>query len=155
MTADNKNWPLLQRLPSQNDNKGGAGGPAVSDVHQRIEQPQPQHLNRSSSGNRLLLSRLNTGSITPPRHLRDTGRWHGCQLIGWSGLFWRAVNKSAYESASKHTFSCVLDFGLNSNDPNALHKEDKQKNYFKTFLLLNVSNSAVCVRRSFWKSQSE
>lgn len=68
MTADNKNWPLLQRLPSQKDNKGGAGSPAVSDVHEGIERPQPQHLNRSSSGNRLLLSRLNTGSITPPRH---------------------------------------------------------------------------------------
>lgn len=155
MTADNKNWPLLQRLPSQNDNKGGAGGPAVSDVHQRIEQPQPQHLNRSSSGNRLLLSRLNTGSVTPPRHLRDTGRWHGCQLIGWSGLFWRAVNKSAYESevyaahAQPVNSACATAMIQTRGT-----RRTNKANYFKT-LLLNVSNSAVCVRRSFYKSQSE
>lgn len=68
MTADNKNWPLLQRLPSQNDNKGGAGGPAVSDVHQRIEQPQPQHLNRSSSVIKSSKHRVSNTAAAPPRH---------------------------------------------------------------------------------------
>lgn len=44
MTEDNKNWPLLLCLPSQNDNNAGTDSPSLSKVYRGIEQPQPQHL---------------------------------------------------------------------------------------------------------------
>lgn len=75
MTEDNKNWLLLLCLPSPDDNNTGAGSPspqrpsAVGTGAAATAAPE----NRALSGNRLLFSRLKTGSITALLHLPRRG----------------------------------------------------------------------------------